>query len=296
MRDIDRAYSRRSGPAPAIGNAAGRFPIQTLGIAFATRTATSAVGLDRRVVPATVPVQEPVGCSWSPRAAGVGVDRPGSVQQRLYDLPGSLYPSEYVEDHPGAINLPLRRLEQQATEPQQPKPIEEPSTVNCNPHGNYSRPRVARSVPHHICGPLMEPTRRKATVTMRLSTRTCHQPLGPSPPRHGAARAGEDMPGTPPRGVQDAAVPARGDGPWRPRWHVAGTRGSRQARPTPRCHAYLRMVTGVPSGSIWARMVMAPLSKRTQPLDTSRPRSLGSAVPCNASWPSPVPNCSSTSE
>jgi hypothetical protein len=75
-----------------------------------------------------------------------------------------------------------------------------------------------------------------------------------------------------------------------------GARGSRQARPTPRCHAYLRMVTGVPSGSVRARMAMAPLSKRTQPLDTSRPRSLGSAVPCNASWPSPVPNCSSTSE
>src|SRR5918994_6310101 len=34
---------------------------------------------------------------------------------------------------------------------------------------------AAQSVPHHICGPLTEPTRRKATVTvtMRLSTRTC---------------------------------------------------------------------------------------------------------------------------
>jgi hypothetical protein len=49
---------------------------------------------------------------------------------------------------------------------------------------------AGQSVPHHICGPLMEPTRRKATVTMRLSTRTCHQPLGPSPPGHGAVPCG----------------------------------------------------------------------------------------------------------
>jgi hypothetical protein len=96
------------------------------------------------------------------------------------------------------------------------------------------RPALRRPVgPHHICGPLMEPTRRKATVTMRLSTRTCHQPLGPSPPGHGAARAGPDVRARRPGVVKDAAVPARGDGPWRPRWHVAGTRGSRQARPTP---------------------------------------------------------------
>jgi hypothetical protein len=59
---------------------------------------------------------------------------------------------------------------------------------------------AGQSVPHHICGPLMEPTRRQATVTIGLSTRTCHQPLGPSPPGHGAARAGEDMPDTPFRG------------------------------------------------------------------------------------------------
>jgi Cu2+-exporting ATPase len=58
----------------------------------------------------------------------------------------------------------------------------------------YGLHSAGQSVPHHICGPLMEPTRRKATVTMRLSTRTYHQPLGPSPPGHGAVPCRADMP------------------------------------------------------------------------------------------------------
>jgi hypothetical protein len=133
-------------------------------------------------------------------------------------------------------------------------------------------------------------------VTMRLSTRTCHQPLGPSPPGHGAARVGWTCRARRPRGG------SRRCGPRTRGWAMAATVACRRYPTRPpgpadaRCHAYLRMVTGVPSGSTRARMVMAPLSKRTQPLDTSRPRSPGSAVPCKAIWPSPVPNCSSTSE
>jgi hypothetical protein len=61
-------------------------------------------------------------------------------------------------------------------------------------------PCAGQSVPHHICGPLMEPTRRKATVTMRLSTRTCHQPPRAITTRTRRRPCGADMPGTPPRG------------------------------------------------------------------------------------------------
>jgi Methyltransferase domain len=76
-----------------------------------------------------------------------------------------------------------------------------------------------------------------------------------------------------------------------PRWP---SRTNRQSKVETRF--YGRIVTGVPSGKLMARELMISFVIWTQPLNTSRPRSPRSAVPWRAIWPSPVPNCSSTSE
>src|SRR5262245_35221257 len=123
--------------------------------------------------------------------------------------------------------------------------------------------------------------------------------------RKGKAQEGGTLVGRPPAFLAPPPRPAMG-----PRWlrvHRKPTADS--GRPTERdarrgwgLHAGASVgldqaiVTGVPSGVMFANLVITSFGRRTQPFDTFLPMLEGSFVPWMPSWPSPPANSVRASE